>query len=357
MKARWLLAGAVLAGLAGLVGGTGAQQVPAPMPRQAGADAAEARGRGEVSDPYQTASGGGDEKAVGGERNEVPSFDGEAGEWENVAGSNPLAGRGGSAAKGRDEAARAAAREAELAALPPAEKVEYPERFATETVCGPDNRTQITATTTTPWRWNCQLIVTLNNNAKVRGTGWFAGPCLVMTAGHCVFSHAAGGWAKSVEVIPGKNGAAQPFGSVTVGTSRLRAPTGWTGGKSGNPDFDYGGIILPDSSLGNRVGWFGFANLSDGELNGLLVNTAGYPGDKPFGTQWFMADKVTSVTSRRIFYMIDTFGGQSGSAVWRLKDGQRHAVGIHAYGGCPNGATRINSDVFAQMLAWRNQCK
>jgi V8-like Glu-specific endopeptidase len=84
------------------------------------------------------------------------------------------------------------------------------------------------------------------------------------------------------------------------------------------------------------------------------VNNSGYPGDKPFGTQWFNAGAITQVTNRKIYYMIDTYGGQSGSPVWRFLNGQRHGVGIHAYGGCPNSATRIVKEVFDNMLAWRN---
>jgi len=51
--------------------------------------------------------------------------------------------------------------------------------------------------------------------------------------------------------------------------------------------------------------------------------------------------------------MLDTFGGQSGSPTWRFVNEQRHAVGIHAYGGCPNSSTRIVPPVFNNMLAWR----
>ena len=106
--------------------------------------------------------------------------------------------------------------------------------------------------------------------------------------------------------------------------------------------------------IGDTLGFFGFAALSDAELQNLLANTAGYPGDKPFGTQWFNAGAITQVTARRLFYMLDTFGGQSGSAVWRLQNGQRHGVGIHGYGGCPNKALRITGPVFNNMLTWRN---
>jgi glutamyl endopeptidase len=234
----------------------------------------------------------------------------------------------------------------ELTSLPPAERAEF---VTPETVCGSDDRVQVTATTAIPWRWICQLIITMPNGAGFRGTGWFIGPRCVMTAGHCVYSQSNGGWARRIEVIPGMNGAARPFGS-SVGTN-FRSVTGWT--NNADPNYDYGCIILPDP-LGNVVGFFGFASLTDASLNNLLVNNSGYPGDKPFGTQWFNAGRVTSITARKIYYMIDTFGGQSGSPVWRFLDNQRHAVGIHAYGGCPNSATRIVTAVFNNMLAWRN---
>jgi len=113
-------------------------------------------------------------------------------------------------------------------------------------------------------------------------------------------------------------------------------------------------IILPNGDLGNRVGYFGFAALPDNGLQNLLLNNTGYAGDKPFGTTWFNAGRVTSVTARKIFYMVDTYGGHSGSPVWRYLNGQRHAIGVHAYGGCPNSATRIITEVYNNMLMWKN---
>lgn len=219
-----------------------------------------------------------------------------------------------------------------------------------ESVCGRDDRVRITATTRVPWRMICQLFITRNDGRGSICTGWFIGPRTVMTAGHCVYSHSAEGWARSIKVVPGMDGSSRPYGSL-VGTS-FRSVQGWTRDRS--PDYDYGAIILPNNSLGNRVGWFGFAALSDGSLNELLINNSGYPGDKPTGTQWFNSGRITKVTDQRLFYMLDTAGGQSGSITWRLREGKRHAVGIHAYGGCPNKSTRINREVFDNMKMWKN---
>ena len=232
---------------------------------------------------------------------------------------------------------------------PGAEEFDVP-----ESVCGRDDRVRIRATTRVPWRWVCQLIITRRDGRRSRCTGWLIAPRTVMTAGHCLYSHAAGGWARRIEVIPGMDANHRPFGSQ-VGTS-FRSVVGWT--RDRNPNYDYGAIILPRQPCRFRaLGNFGFASYSSSRLRGLLVNNSGYPGDKPFGTQWFNAGRITRVTSRRLFYLLDTFGGQSGSPVWALQKiggrWQRIAVGIHGYGGCPNKSVRIIRPVFNNMMSWR----
>lgn len=230
-------------------------------------------------------------------------------------------------------------------------EIEELEGMLPESVCGRDDRVKICPATAFPWRAVCKLIITTAAGGVGGCTGWFIGPRTVMTAGHCV--HGSGGWARRIEVIPGMCSSSRPFGSQ-VGTS-FRSVKGWV--KDRDWRYDYGAIILPNNNLGNRVGYFGFARLSSATLRNLLVNNAGYAGDKPFGTLWFNAGRITRVTSRKIYYMVDTFGGHSGSPVWRYvyHNGrwQRHGVGIHAYGGCPNSATRIVKPVFDNMLSWR----
>ncbi len=223
-----------------------------------------------------------------------------------------------------------------------------------EIVHGPDDRVQITNTAVYPWRAHASLLITAADNSRWIGTGWFIGPHTLMTAGHVVHIKNSGvagrdGWVKTIQVMPGRNGGTLPYGSVT--SSNFRSVAGWI--NSGDENYDYGAIILP-TDLGNTVGWFGFGVYSDADLTAATGNISGYPGDKPTGTQWYDHRQIASVNARKVFYDIDTAGGQSGSAVYRIINGGRYAVAVHAYGGATtNSGTRIVTPVYNNMVAWK----
>lgn len=225
-----------------------------------------------------------------------------------------------------------------------------------EALVGDDDRVRVPDPSQYPWRTNCSLQILAPDGEVMLGTAWFIGPHTLVTAGHCVFIHEAQGryhdWARAIRVMPGRNGTSLPFGAMVSVT--FHSVAGWARDK--DPRYDYGVIILP-SDLGATVGWVGIGALDDTELVTKLANISGYPGDKrnaEDGTQWYDTRKIVSVDSHQIHYEIDTWGGQSGSAVYLIEGEERLAVGIHAYGQSyfGNAATRITSSVHANLTAW-----
>ncbi|MDB5248319.1 MAG: hypothetical protein JWQ40_2713 [Segetibacter sp.] len=221
-----------------------------------------------------------------------------------------------------------------------------------EVIIGVDNRVKISPTTSYPWRAICALKITAQNGSKWIGTGWLISPRTVITAGHCVYMHDEGGWAKSIEVIPAQNDLQRPYFSGS--SSYLKSVTGWT--QSKNRENDYGAIILPSSFRpGDTTGYFGYSVKDDSYLMSSVLNLSGYPGDKGGDQQWFMALKPKSLSSRVITYDIDTMGGQSGAPVWIKVGDARYCVGIHTNGHTSgNSATRIVTAVFDNLKAWKN---
>ncbi|MBF2027366.1 MAG: serine protease [Oscillatoriales cyanobacterium C42_A2020_001] len=221
-----------------------------------------------------------------------------------------------------------------------------------EVVIGTDDRVRVMNTKVIPMKRICHLKIQAANGKSYLGTGFFVGPRTIITAGHCVYIHGQGGWARQIVVTPGRNEKEEPFKSFTA--TSFRSVKGWVNSKSRN--YDYGAIILPKSAaVSSEIGAFGFASYSNASLLNKKLNTAGYPGDKPAGTMWFHGRKAKSVQPRTITYDIDTAGGQSGSPVWvRGNDNKRIVVGIHTNGSLTgNSATRITQPVFNNLKRWR----
>lgn len=211
-----------------------------------------------------------------------------------------------------------------------------------DSVIGTDTRYRINSTTSFPYR------AIVHVTSSIGGcSGWMIGPDTVATAGHCLHN---GNWASNVQVYPGRNGSSLPYGSCSATT--LYSVVGWT--QNRNRDYDYGAIKL-NCNVGNSTGWFGFGWKSASH-NGEAEYIVGYPGDKSYGTMWRGNGTITISQSRRLYYNTDTFGGQSGSAVWNTVQCSVCAVAIHAYGvdGTGyNGGTRINEAVFNNLISWR----
>lgn len=225
-------------------------------------------------------------------------------------------------------------------------------------IIGPDDRQRIQDTTASVMGRSTVMLTYVNSSGQPRHycSGFMYGPDLVVTAGHCVYDQDRDLWyntAWNVVVWPGRNGSEKPYGSC-------RAQKGYVADNwmSGREDYDFGAFRI-DCNVGNQTGWMGLYAASAAELNDQPLTIRGYPHDKAYGTQWWDTDYIGNVNPRRVFYNVDTYGGQSGSPAYNQNIGNCNSVcvlAIHAYGQGPdfyNSGTRITDNVINKLVTWR----
>jgi glutamyl endopeptidase len=225
-----------------------------------------------------------------------------------------------------------------------------------EVVIGGDERLRVPNTVIEPFKWVAMLDITAADGSRWRGTGWLAGPDLVVTAGHCLYMASRGGWVTSIRMLFGVN--SDPAGNIAaeavppVTATRFRSVTGWIGNQ--HPESDYGAILLPDP-MPAGYGSFSYEARTDSELTGQLFNIDGYPADKPLYSQWYYTRFAAGVAAETLTYPADTFGGDSGGPLYDY-NGSRVALGIHTRGDLNgNAGVRITQNVAANLTQWENE--
>jgi glutamyl endopeptidase len=206
---------------------------------------------------------------------------------------------------------------------------------------GDDTRDRVTDTTRWPYSTVCKLRIRFPNKTKRRGgSGVLIGNKYVLTAGHNAYARKFGGYATDIEVIPALNGTNKPFGSASVANWRLF--TGWTQDQKRGYDI---AVLSLSTTIGDTIGWLGLYEELDVERP--WTYTSGYPRDKG-GTHQYCTegDEMYVPTSNQevICHKLDTYGGQSGSGLWRIVDGAEYVFAVHVNdSGAWNEATLITS--------------
>ena len=197
------------------------------------------------------------------------------------------------------------------------------------------------------------------------GSGVAVGPLHVLTAAHTLVDD-KGEWVESLTVQFALNEHQQPFEQM-AGT-RVYIPEEYFG--EFRQRYDYALIIL-DQSIETRIGWLGlFYALGPAALANREIHVTGYPSFRVTEQMWTLQKKIKTISPQRLFYDVDSYGGNSGGPIWgyfKLQGNRGGAgecplvMGIHTHNieleiarqtfGTKAGV-RLTKENFDQLIRW-----
>jgi len=203
----------------------------------------------------------------------------------------------------------------------------------------------------------CLLKIRSNDGGDYIGTGWIAGPRLIVTAGHCLYHEGIlGGWASEVQVLPG-----HIDGTVGEVYQAVRMETSLEWLYRGDENFDIGAIFL-EEDISFEHGAFAVGTYPDKFFQDRLVNISGYPFTRYGDIQLHHENRINNVTRTKLYYDVDTEGGQSGSPIWIYENDDLEnpiVVGVHAHGAgsseVGNSGVRITPQIHQLIAKWKTK--
>jgi len=209
-----------------------------------------------------------------------------------------------------------------------------------------DDRVLISDTSRIPARSIGLLKIIPEDGVPRFGTAWLIGPRVLATAAHNLLHPDPNvGKTRSLKVGMAYDGTAARGGWHRVCDCAFDKE--WRESPKRGSPFDYAVLKIEDRSVGNALGWFGYADYEDAKFGNLVVNIFGYPMDLKQFHMYGAAGRVQDVDEGRIMYDCDAGGGMSGGPVIARFGEQRIAVGVHVAGGTrSNVGTRINDNAF-----------
>ena len=245
-----------------------------------------------------------------------------------------------------------------------------------------DNRTPVPIGSRNASPLSAVVRLEVGSGDNVKGcTGSIIDADSVLTAAHCLVNKDVGllRLPQNIKVFyGGGDGTYTAKERSCIARWRYIAPEypGLFGPSFGNTDYDYGvvnvgcwrqspgkpaGVGTYDGKFPKALGRFQLSATPDvpGNLNGRMVQTAGFPSDKGFRTMYRASGAVAQASARTFTANLAGAGGQSGSAVWGSVGGCVNCVvGVLSYGTRgkvvtnPTSFVRINQKARDRIRSW-----
>lgn len=223
-----------------------------------------------------------------------------------------------------------------------------------------DGRWTVADTAIYPFRAIALLLMRMRDGGLQRGTGFFIGSRVLLTAGHCLLNRRVapndGEWQKATEIQVYPGWQPQLPAVPMCNAEDFRITRKWDSDARTAAD-DYGLILLPKDAP-TPSSWLGVRPLPGHQLVAQKGYVVGYPDDFQNENMYAGRGFLGAPSNALLPHAIDTKPGQSGAPIFIEAENSVIAVGIHTRGGSTSNwgvhiTTQVLDDIFTWASAWQ----